>query len=81
MKETKPVSFPEANVQLNGRTKEDALPIYETVCPKRGKLSISCWKIPLWRRIKLLFSGKIWLCVKGPHPAVFIETEVFEKRR
>lgn len=29
---------------------------------------ISCWKLTLWERIKLLFTGRLWMSVIGDAP-------------
>lgn len=72
--ETKPIVFDEANDTLNGSADVDDLPVY-----RDGKHTISCWYIPFWKRIKLLFTGKVWLCVEGKtHPPLWIDTECFE---
>jgi hypothetical protein len=47
-----------------------------------GESVVSCWKISLWDRVKLLFHGNIWLWMQTGKsmPPVFIECEkeIFE---
>jgi len=31
---------------------------------KDNRSFTSCWKVPILKRIKLLFTGKIWLCLE-----------------
>lgn len=75
MKETKPIMFKEANDVLYGWPKDIVdLPVY-----RNDEQVISCWKIPLIRRLKLLFTGRVYLHVLGKtHPPVCIETDAFE---
>lgn len=74
-KETKPVFFPQANGVLHGNRPAEDLP----VCRTDGMV-VSCWHVPLWKRIRLLFSGRIWLVVKGTtQPPLWIDTEVIWK--
>ena len=73
--EIEPVFFPQSNGMLHGNRPINDLP----VCRTDGKL-VSCWRIPLWKRVKLLFSGRIWLVVKGTtQPPLCIDTEVIWK--
>ena len=62
----KPIRFPEANGTLGGGpaeaygTEDDVvdLPVH------RGSgMVISCWRLSLWERVKLLASGRVWLLV------------------
>ena len=59
----KPIHFKEAQIELkkpSGMTDEEcgSLWIY-----RQDNQCISCWRIPVWHRIKLLFHGRIWLGV------------------
>jgi hypothetical protein len=75
--EVKPVTFDRANSTLRGGLIENCedLPVY-----KDELCTVSCWKIPLLKRIQLLFTGVVWLVVKGKtHPPLYIETTVFKK--
>jgi hypothetical protein len=72
--ETKPVDFDESNGVLFGMNGVEGLPIY-----RDEKYTISCWHIPFWKRIKLLFTGNVWLRVEGQsHPPLWIDIECFE---
>ncbi|GAG39678.1 unnamed protein product, partial [marine sediment metagenome] len=51
------------------------LPVY-----RDDEQVISCWKIPLLRRFKVLFTRRVYLQVLGQtHPPLHIETDAFEK--
>lgn len=57
----KPIKFKEVNktwFKPASMTDEEcgALPVFQD-----NKQIISCWKISLFEKIKLLFTGKIWL--------------------
>lgn len=59
----KPIDFKESNKVLlkpSNMTDEEcsSLPVYTD-----GKQCISLWKIGILKRIKLLFTGKVWLSV------------------
>jgi hypothetical protein len=72
--DTRPIDFDEANGTLSGTDDVDDLPVY-----RDGEHTISCWHIPFWKRIKLLFTGNVWLCVKSQsHPPLWLDTECFE---
>ena len=72
-RETEPVIFRQANGTLNGNRTTKDLP----VCRTEENFTVSCWKIPFWKRVKLLANGRVWLVVKGPtHPPLWIDTEV-----
>ena len=54
----KPVEFPEHNAVLaKDQPQYHPLPVYRD----QFGLVVSCWKLTRWERIKLLFSGRIWL--------------------
>jgi len=73
-RETRPVRFLEANRTLcGGATGAEDMPVYDD-----GGGLISCWKIPFWKRFKVLFTGCVWLHVSGrTHAPLYIETQVF----
>lgn len=74
--ETEPVMFPQVNGTLCGNNSTKDLP----VCRTLENLTISCWRVPIWKRLRLLFSGRVWLVVKGStQPPLWIDTEVFWK--
>lgn len=60
----KPIRFPEQNrtfIAPEGmEDKVDALPAFVG----EGQV-ISCWKLSLWERIKLLLTGRLWFSVIG----------------
>jgi len=73
MKLTIPIEFKEANTTLRGSGDVRDLPVYAD-----GEIVISCWKIPFRRRIKLFFSGRIFVCaLSATHPPIFVETEIY----
>lgn len=73
---TEPILFRQANGTLHGNRDTNDLPVARTA----ESNTVSCWHIPLWKRIKLLWTGNVWLVVKGPtHPPLWIDTEVFWK--
>ena len=74
--ESGPVAFPQANGVLHGNRETKDLP----VCRTPDGMVCSCWRIPLWKRIKLLWKGNVWLVVKGTtQPPLWVDTEVFWK--
>ena len=69
----KPILFKEANGTLLGKGDVQDLPVF-----RDGKQVISCWRIPFWQRITLLWKGRVWLYVRGEtHPPVWIQTDCF----
>lgn len=71
-----PIMFPQANGMLHGNRNANDLPVCRTV----ERYTCSCWHIPLWKRIKLLWSGNVYLAVKGTtQPPLWIDTEVVWK--
>ena len=72
----KQIHFKESNKDLlkpKGMTDKEcgSLPIYTD-----GKTCVSCWKIPFWKRVKLLFHGNIWLGVMSgqTQPPVWMQS-------
>lgn len=70
-----PIHFKEAQVELtkpSGMTDEEcgSLWIYQ-----QNNQCISCWRIPVWQRIKLLFHGRIWMGVLSGYtqPPVWLD--------
>ncbi len=68
-----PIDFDEANGNLEAPALFDEscqlLPCY-----RDEKQVVSCWHISLLERIKLLFTGQIWLGVAGSrHPPVWLD--------
>jgi len=78
IKETRPVKFKQANAELT-KNNEISMPVY--IDHEIGCI-ISCWKMPFIRRLKVLFTGRIWLNVLSKkHPLLYIESSVFENKR
>lgn len=77
-----PVDFEESNKLLTkppGMTDEECgpLPVFND-----GQQSISCWQLPWRDRLRVLFTGKIWLgvCMGITQPPVFISArKLFQK--
>lgn len=54
----KPITFPEQTcVYAENQPEYIPLPVYRSPSGE----CISCWHIPLWERIKLIFTGKMWI--------------------
>lgn len=75
----RPEVFPEATGTLSGgpavlfATDQDVkdLPVY-----RGGGQVISCWRLAWRERLRLLFTGKVWLRILGSnHAPVSVETE------
>ena len=73
-----PKYFKEAHVNLakpHNMTDEEcgSLWVHRT---ERGEC-ISLWKIPFWKRVKLLFHGHVWLGVLSGHsqPPVWLDCQ------
>jgi len=70
-----PVNFPQANGKLTGNADTKDLPVCRT-----DNLVVSYWRVPFWKRLKILVTGKVWLVVKGKtQPPLWICTEVIWK--
>jgi hypothetical protein len=76
LKYNKPIPFKEMTIEIAKFQKEYiTLPAW---CSSDKKEVISCWKIGILNRIKLLFTGKIWLRVwsfGAPLQPQLIETD------
>ena len=76
----KPIKFPEANVMFAVNQSEYApLPAFKRKEPHGGV--VSCWQLTLIERLRLLFTGKIWLCMltfQKPLQPVQLTTEKHE---
>ena len=71
----KPINFDEANATYGAEGCGD-LPAWQGADTCGVYRIISCWKMPFRQRIKILFTGKIWLDVYGRAcPAVAIEAD------
>lgn len=60
----KPVKFKEHNfVYAENQPEYTPLPVFKNDMrnpDSRGEV-ISCWKLSFWERVRVLFSGKIWI--------------------
>ncbi len=41
----------------------------------QGQVFTSCWKLSFWERIKMIFSGKIYLGILGGQPPVLLSMD------
>lgn len=59
----KPINFPGANV-IFGKDQPNYLPLpaYHEKASFEA-YAVSCWKLSFFERIKILFNGKLWLCM------------------
>ena len=63
----KPIKFKESNITLaKDQPEYQQLPIHRDGKDNEGKVT-SCWKLSRWERIKLLFTGKLWLSMMTFH--------------
>lgn len=68
MNELKPIGFPEANGHVSGKG------CFNITTFKDDNVFISCWRFSLLQRIKVLFTGRIWLVLEhGKQPKEFKE--------
>jgi hypothetical protein len=57
----KPVAFPEQNcVFAENQDEYMSLPSFSDPNDEQGTV-ISCWKFTCWERLKLLFTGRLWV--------------------
>jgi hypothetical protein len=57
----KPTKFKQQNITFaNKQTSHIAIPAFKHPFDPRGEV-VSCWKMNLWERIKVLFTGRIWV--------------------
>lgn len=54
----KAVKFKESNCMATGKG------YFDLPTRKDSRMFTSCWRVSFWKRIKLLFTGKIWLCLE-----------------
>ena len=64
----KAVKFKESNNIAKGEG------YYDLNTFKDDNQFISCWNVPFWKRIKFLFTGKIWVALEHKN-----QTEEFKK--
>jgi hypothetical protein len=63
----KPIKFPEANVVF-AENQEEYLPLPAFVDREDPNGTVvSCWGLSLWERVKVLWSGRIYLSVLSFH--------------
>ena len=55
----KPVDFPESNLVL-AENQEEYTTLPAWLSPDSIEVA-TCWKLTIWERLKLLWSGKMWL--------------------
>ena len=74
--EIAPVKFPQANGKLSGGNIAEDMP----VCRTADNKTCSCWRVPFWKRLQVLVTGRLYLIAKGTSiPPMCVETEVFWK--
>jgi hypothetical protein len=58
----KPIKFPEVNVTYAENQPEyQPLPVFKVDSPQ-GDV-VSCWQLSFRERVRLLFTGKLWVCL------------------
>ena len=55
-----PTTFREQTAVL-AKDQPEYLPL--PVASKWRLCIVSCWKLTFWERVKLLFTGRLWLCI------------------
>ena len=69
----KPIDFYQSNETLIGPKDSDVVPLPVW---RDSAHVLSCWKLSLWERVKIMMTGKVWLWVEGKsHPPVLIDTD------
>ena len=72
--EVHPTIFPQANGKMTGDAGID-VPICRT-----GKVVVSCWFVPFWKRLVILMTGRVWIVAKGTSlPPARLVTKVYWK--
>lgn len=64
-----PVSFPEAKVTA-AKDQPEYLPLPIAMSSGVEGYVCSCWKLTFWERIKILFTGRVWLEVMTFHRGI-----------
>lgn len=62
----KPIAFEEANV-IYAKDQEQYGDLPSFKYPDETGTVVSCWKLSFWERVKLLFTGKLWLTLMTFH--------------
>ncbi len=74
----KPIEFPEQNVVFaKDQPEYMPLPAFVDRSSPRGEV-VSCWKLSFRERLRLLFSGRLWVCLlsfNGPLTPSFFTTK------
>lgn len=71
-----PAHFPQENGTLSGGNIAPDMPVCRT---PDGK-TLTCWHVPIWKRVEILLGGRLYVVAKGTSlPPMCIETEVFWK--
>ena len=55
-----PVKFKEQNIVF-AENQDPYLPLPAFKCDTPQGEVISCWKMSIWERVKVLFTGRVWL--------------------
>jgi len=58
----KPVNFPEHN-KIYAKDQKEYLPLPVHESDINGGMTISCWQLSFIEKIKIMFSGKLWILV------------------
>ena len=81
----KPIDFKESNKVLakpDSMTDDECGDLFVF---NDGKQTISCWKTPIWKRIRFLFHGKVWISVSfgESQPPIWVDVNetVFIKEK
>ena len=57
-----PIKFKEQNITYSTKKKEySSLPAFKANTPQ-GQV-VSCWKLSIGERLRILFTGKLWVCI------------------
>lgn len=59
-----PIDFRESNARLSVPYGVES-PWGDLPCLQDGCQVVSCWHISFWKRLKLLFTGRIWVGILG----------------
>lgn len=73
----KPIEFPEQNkVYGKGQSEYNPLPVFHKDTPQDE--CVSCWRLSFRERMRILFTGKIWLslmCFNKPLTPSLLSTK------
>ena len=69
-----PATFPESNTVWKGwPAKKGREAVGDLPSFREGDRTISCWKLTPWERLRVLFTGRVWLHVIGNQPPVCVQ--------